>query len=136
MTIQEQAFYQRVFEALAQPPEQRYALLAQLHTDVHVGFVAAIRALSVADASRVSADGRSVAQVVGHIMEWASRFCKTDTLPLAQPQNFTGRQRSPRNTKLSRYSGASIASSSSGMRRSSVPMAICPSSRASGAPRQ
>jgi hypothetical protein len=70
VTAHEGAFYQRVFEALAQPPDQRYLLLAQLHADVYSGYVAAIRALSVADAARVNGDGRSVAQVVGHIMEW------------------------------------------------------------------
>jgi hypothetical protein len=66
----EEAFYRRVFEALDQPPHQRYALLAQLHSKVHEGYVAAIRALSPSDAARASADGRTVAQVVGHMMEW------------------------------------------------------------------
>jgi hypothetical protein len=70
VTAHEVAFYGCVFEALAQPASQRYAFLAQLHTKVHTGYVAAIRALSIADAARASSDGRTIAQVVGHIMEW------------------------------------------------------------------
>jgi hypothetical protein len=70
MTAHEEAFYQHVFEALDQPPRERYASLARLHTAVHAGYVAAVRALSSADVRRDSVDGRTVAQVVGHMMEW------------------------------------------------------------------
>src|SRR5262245_63550828 len=51
-------------------------------------------------------------------------------------QNVTGSDLSPRSVEDSRHSGVSAARLNLGMRRSSVPMAIWPSSRASGAPRQ
>jgi hypothetical protein len=70
VTTYEAAFYRRVFEALAQPPRERYQLLAKLHTTIYTGYIAAIRALSVESAARAGADRRTVAQVVGHMMEW------------------------------------------------------------------
>src|SRR5262249_58785464 len=51
-------------------------------------------------------------------------------------QNVTGRAFSPLRVRLWRCSGSASTSASRGSRRTSVSIAICPSTRASGAPRQ
>ena len=56
--------------------------------------------------------------------------------PSRDGQNVTFRRLSPRRTEDSRHSGEASAKVSPGARRSKVPSAIWPSTRASGAPRQ
>ena len=51
-------------------------------------------------------------------------------------QKLTGRALRPRSTWDSRHSGRSVERASRGSRWSKVPRVICPSNRASGAPRQ
>ena len=63
-------FYQDIAEIAALPPQQRHGRLAELHADVVAGYCAAVQAISPAAAARTGPDGRSVAQVIGHIAEW------------------------------------------------------------------
>src|SRR5437660_268133 len=66
-----------------------------------------------------------------------SRFNTTSTIVGSSVgQNLIGNVFRPRSVRLWRYSGSSVISSSRGSRRTSASMAICPSTRASGAPRQ
>lgn len=64
------AFYQLIGEIAALPPQERHERLAALHAEVAEGYCAAIARLSDQDAARVGPDGRTVAQVIGHILEW------------------------------------------------------------------
>jgi len=68
--VKAEGFYRRSVEIAAQPPHERHRLLAGPHTDVATRYLDAVRAISPQDAARVSSDGRTVAQVVGHIAEW------------------------------------------------------------------
>ena len=63
-------------------------------------------------------------------LQWAQ------TSPSIEIQNVTGRALSPRSVDDSRHSGVAAWSARPGIRRSSVLRAICPSTRARGAPRQ
>jgi hypothetical protein len=68
--VKAKTFYQRIVEIAAQPPHERHMLLSSLHAEVVAGYLDAIRAITPQDAMRVSSDGRTIAQVVGHIAEW------------------------------------------------------------------
>ena len=70
MTVKAEHFYQRIVEIATQLPHERHALLTRLHTDVVTRYLDAVRAISRQDAARGSSDGRTIAQVVGHIAEW------------------------------------------------------------------
>jgi len=63
-------FYQRIVEIAGQSPEKRYVLLADLHADILARYLNAVRTTTSKGAARVSTDGRTLAQVVGHIAEW------------------------------------------------------------------
>jgi hypothetical protein len=63
-------FYQRIAEIVAWPPQERHRRLAELHAGVADGYCAAVQAIGAASAARPGPDGRSVAQVIGHIAEW------------------------------------------------------------------
>ena len=65
-------FYERVIGAAAQPPAERHARLAKLHSEVLAEYLAAVQALPEEQAAQPAggADGRSLVQVVGHIAEW------------------------------------------------------------------
>jgi hypothetical protein len=66
-------FYQRIKEHLHQPPLERHAALAQLHTEIVTGYLLAIRGITHEDAERpvqMGTERRNLAQVVGHISEW------------------------------------------------------------------
>jgi len=66
-------FYQQIVEYAARPPNERHALIAQLHTEVMAEYLTAIRAITPEKAVRLVAIGsetRTLAQVVGHIAEW------------------------------------------------------------------
>jgi len=64
------AFYQRIVAIAAQSPAERRLSLIHLHTDVVIPYLDAVRAMTAQDATCVSSDGRTLAQVVGHIAEW------------------------------------------------------------------
>jgi len=65
-----EVFYQKIVAIAAQSPAERRLTLVGLHTDVITHYINAIRAITVKDAARVSSDGRTLGQVVGHIAEW------------------------------------------------------------------
>ena len=70
VTMKTEAFCQQIVEIAVQPPHQRHVLLAQLHTEVVTHYLHTIRALTREDAMRIGSDGRTIAQLVGHIAEW------------------------------------------------------------------
>ncbi len=63
-------FDECVRAALAQEPVGRREGLAELHDLVYVNYMSSLARLSGAQAARQGVDGRSIAQVVGHIAEW------------------------------------------------------------------
>jgi hypothetical protein len=64
-------FYERIGPILGSSPIERYQGMRQFHSEIVEQYQAGIGALSVVSASRVVVgDGRTVAQVVGHIAEW------------------------------------------------------------------
>jgi hypothetical protein len=70
VAVKAEDFYRRVVEIAARPPHERHRLLARLHADVVTRYLDIVQATSPPDAARASSDGRTVAQVVGHIAEW------------------------------------------------------------------
>jgi hypothetical protein len=65
-----EVFYQKIVAIAAQSPAERRISLVGLHTDVITPYLNAVRAMTAKDAARVSSDGRTLGQVVGHIAEW------------------------------------------------------------------
>ncbi len=65
-----ETFYQHIADALTQPPHERHRRLAELHTQVVAGYCGAVQAITAEAAAGPSADGRTLAQVIGHIAEW------------------------------------------------------------------
>jgi hypothetical protein len=65
-----EVFYQKIVAIAAQSPTERRLSLVGLHTDEITPYLNAVRAMTTQDAARVSLDGRTLGQVVGHIAEW------------------------------------------------------------------
>ena len=65
-----EVFYQKIVAIAAQSPAERRLSLVGLHTDVVTPYLNAVRAMTAQDAARISSDGRTLGQVVGHIAEW------------------------------------------------------------------
>ena len=63
-------FYQRIVKIAARSPYDRYALLAEFHTELISRYLSLIRSMPPQAAGRIGVDGRTIAQVVGHIAEW------------------------------------------------------------------
>lgn len=63
-------FYPAVQAALKEDPASRRCAFSTLHAKVLAEYTGAVQALDAASAARVSSDGRTLKQVVGHIMEW------------------------------------------------------------------
>ena len=72
-----EVFYHKIVAIAAQSPAERRLSLVGLHTDVITPYLNAVRAMTAQDAARVSSDGRTLGQVVGHIAEW-ERFTILD----------------------------------------------------------
>lgn len=89
-------FYQRLVKIAAQPPYPRYEVLAEFHTGVVMRYLNTIQIISERRARRTGSDGRTVAQVIGHIAEW-ERF-----IILAAGEIVAGVKR-PRIMELSHY---------------------------------
>jgi hypothetical protein len=68
--MQPEMFYQKVQEAIVLEPESRHQAFSALHTEVLAEYVNAVSTITEAKAESTSSDGRSIKQVVGHIMEW------------------------------------------------------------------
>lgn len=64
------AFYQRIVKIAAQPPYPRYEVLAEFHTEVVLRYLNTVQIISKREAMRPGSDGRTLAQVIGHIAEW------------------------------------------------------------------
>lgn len=62
--------HDELIEALHLGAADRYAVLRDLHRRVFISFFRAVQRITPEQAESVSSDGRSVKQVVGHIMEW------------------------------------------------------------------
>src|SRR5262245_272123 len=67
---QKTSFYDQIGEIAALPPQERHGRFAAMHADVVTGYCAALQAIGAEGALRIGPDGRSVAQVIGHIAEW------------------------------------------------------------------
>lgn len=63
-------FYARVSAILELPPEERHRQLLQLHDDILKRYLPLIQGMDLQFAQRIGHDGRTVAQLVGHIAEW------------------------------------------------------------------
>jgi hypothetical protein len=63
-------FYQELIKICAQPPYNRYGRLAELHTEIVMRYLSTLRTMTRKQARQSGADGRTIAQVVGHIAEW------------------------------------------------------------------
>lgn len=63
-------FYTRVQQALLGEPGKRHLNFSTLHAETLVEYTGAVKAIDAAKAAQPSSDGRSLHQVVGHIMEW------------------------------------------------------------------
>jgi hypothetical protein len=63
-------FYPRVRAIFGEAPEERHRRMALLDAEVLEGYLGWVRAIPPEAAARPCAEGRTLAQVVGHIMEW------------------------------------------------------------------
>lgn len=63
-------FYPRLYDAMNRAAGERRACLVDLHAAVHNDYCAALLAIDDRRAAQPASDGRTLAQVVGHIMEW------------------------------------------------------------------
>jgi hypothetical protein len=63
-------FYQRIVKIAARSPYDRYALLAEFHTELVSHYLNLVRSMTAQEAGRTGVDGRTIGQVVGHIAEW------------------------------------------------------------------
>ena len=64
------AFYGRIARMLAKPPRRRYPALDRLSRTILDDYVAALRSITPERASEGVEDGRTIIQLVGHIVEW------------------------------------------------------------------
>lgn len=65
-----EAFYAKVLAISNQPADRRVKGMNHLHVECMDQYLAAIRSIDETTASRVTPDGRTVAQIVAHIAEW------------------------------------------------------------------
>jgi hypothetical protein len=65
-----EAFYAKVLAISNQPADRRVKGMNHLHVECMDQYLAAIRSIDDAAASRITPDGRTVAQIVAHIAEW------------------------------------------------------------------
>ena len=68
--MQSEIFYSRIQEAVVLDPESRHQAFSVLHAEVLAEYVNVVSAITDSKAESCSSDGRSIKQVVGHIMEW------------------------------------------------------------------
>lgn len=68
--MQSEIFYPKIQEAMALDPVSRHQAFSVLHAEVLAEYVNAVSVITESRAESCSSDGRSIKQVVGHIMEW------------------------------------------------------------------
>ncbi|HWQ46488.1 MAG TPA: hypothetical protein VN376_06450 [Longilinea sp.] len=66
----ETTFYTKIAAILQLDPEARHAEMRKLHGKLLPLYISAIEQISSEKAAQKSSDDRSIAQVVGHILEW------------------------------------------------------------------
>ncbi len=69
-TIRADSFYPLLMDIAQQPPDERHRMLADLHANVVTRYLDMVEAITPEGARRIVPDGRTVTQVVGHIVEW------------------------------------------------------------------
>jgi hypothetical protein len=69
-----EAFYPQVARIFAQAPEDRHRAMTSLHEELAAWYLERVRSLSAEAAAGRCVEGRTLAQVVGHIMEWDRYF--------------------------------------------------------------
>jgi hypothetical protein len=62
--------HHELINALRLGAADRYAVLRDLHRRVFINYYRAVQHITIEQANSLSSDGRSIKQVVGHIMEW------------------------------------------------------------------
>lgn len=67
-------FTQTLSGAIQLPAEERYVRFAGVHTAIWKEYQLVVRSMTPEKAAETSSDGRSIAQVVGHIAEWDRFF--------------------------------------------------------------
>jgi hypothetical protein len=70
MDMRKEDFYQKLVGISELPAAKRHSSLLDLHHRVYKDYSEAVRQITRQGAARVVPDGRTVAQVVGHIVEW------------------------------------------------------------------
>ena len=65
-----EAFYAKVLATSYQPAERRVKGMNHLHLECMQLYLDAVRTIDDEKAAKPGADGRTIAQIVGHIMEW------------------------------------------------------------------
>ncbi len=68
--MQSEEFYSRIRQAAVLESQARYDTFAALHKNILAEFETAVCSIDETRAESASSDGRSIKQVVGHIMEW------------------------------------------------------------------
>lgn len=63
-------FYDLLVSCADQSPHDRFVTLSRLHTSVVQVYAESIRRITPEEATRIVSDGRTIAQVVGHIAAW------------------------------------------------------------------
>lgn len=63
-------FYPRVATILELPPPERHQQLLILHDGILAGYLQLVGGMTLQFAQRIGRDGRTLAQIVGHIAEW------------------------------------------------------------------
>jgi hypothetical protein len=69
-----EVYYPRVAQIFSRPPDERHRGMAELHREVATWYLARLRAITPEAAAGRCAEGRTLAQVVGHMMEWDRYF--------------------------------------------------------------
>jgi len=67
-------FYQKIVNITEQPAAKRHSSLLDLHRRACNDYSEALRQITPPGATRVVPDGRTVAQIVGHFVEWDKMF--------------------------------------------------------------
>jgi len=87
-----QEFTRTLSEAVQLPANERYGCFAGVHTAIWKEYQQAVQSILPARAAEASSDGRSIAQVVGHIAEWDRFFiqmCAEFMMGIQRPRSWS-----------------------------------------------
>jgi hypothetical protein len=85
-------FTQTLSEAVQLSAEERYTRFARVHDAIWKEYQSAVESISREKAAETGSDGRSIAQVVGHIAEWDRFFiqmCAEFMIGLPRPRSWS-----------------------------------------------